>query len=44
MLGLGDAMRGYWQMPQSVARLLFMHGKRIMSKLSLLFGAVQGLI
>jgi hypothetical protein len=30
-------------MPPSVARLLFMHADRIMSKQSLCFGAVSGL-
>jgi hypothetical protein len=43
MLGFGDAMRRYWQMPPSVARLLFMHADRIMSKQSLCFGAVSRL-
>src|SRR5437588_7089568 len=34
MLGLGDAMRRYWQMPQSVARPLCVHAERLMSQLA----------
>jgi hypothetical protein len=40
MLGLGNAMSGVWQKPQSLARPLFMHAERIMSRLSLAFDAV----
>jgi hypothetical protein len=43
MLGLGDAMRRYWQMPHSVARLLFMHAERIISSNSLGFHAIPRL-
>src|SRR5437588_6229338 len=40
MLDIRDAIWRYWQMQQSVARLLFMHAERIISSDSLFFDAI----